>query len=134
MLVCHCGDPAKGNEVLKPLRALRPQQDNIKVASYLETQSTINPYTAAAHFQTNLFLPELSPAAIATITDATKNATSNTRVFIVPLYGAITRVPANETAFPLAATGLRAGPYGPLDRTEGEEPVRCNGFRICATS
>lgn len=112
MMVCYCGVPAKGNELLKPLRALKPQRETIKVTSYLETQTTINPYTATAHFQTNLFLPELSPAAIATITDATKNATSNERVFIVPLYGAITRVPAIDTAFPLRQPGYEVDLMG----------------------
>jgi hypothetical protein len=93
MLVCHCGHPRQGNELLRPLRALKPQEDNVRVASYLETQGTINPAGPSAHFQTNLFLRELSSAAIAAITTATNDAPPNTRVFIVPLYGAITRRP-----------------------------------------
>jgi hypothetical protein len=105
MLICHCGDMHHGNELLKPLRALKPEQDKIRVASYLEVQTTINPYTAAAHFQTNLFLPELSAAAIATISMAADDAPPNTRVFIVPLYGAITRVRPSDTAFPLRQFG-----------------------------
>jgi FAD/FMN-containing dehydrogenase len=106
MFCCYCGDPQQGTELLKPLRALKPQQDNIRVASYLETQATINPYAPAAHFQTNLFLPELTPAAIATITTAAENAPPNTRVFIVALSGAVTRVGASETAFPLRQPGF----------------------------
>jgi hypothetical protein len=105
MLVCHCGHPRQGNELLSPLRALKPQEDNVRVASYLETQTTINPYAPVAHFQTNLFLPELSAAAIATITAATNEAPPNTRVFIVPIYGAITRVGLSDTAFPLRKPG-----------------------------
>src|SRR5262249_33741483 len=105
MMVCYFGDPEKGNALLQPLRALKPQQDTIKVASYLETQSTINPYSPAAHFQTNLFLPELSSAATTAITDATKDAPPTTRVFIVPLYGAISRVPVSATAFALRQPG-----------------------------
>ena len=91
--------------MLKALRALKPQQDNIRIASYLETQTTINPYAPAAHFQTNLFLPELSAAAIATIAAATDHAPPDARVFIVPLYGAVTRVSSSETAFPLRQPG-----------------------------
>jgi hypothetical protein len=106
MLCCYCGDPQLGTELLKPLRALKPQQDNIRVASYLETQTTINPYAPAAHFQTDLFLPELTAAAIATITTAADNAPPNTRVFIVALSGAVTRVGASETAFPLRQPGF----------------------------
>ena len=105
MLVCHCGDARQGNELLKPLRAFKPEQDTVRVMSYLETQSTINPYTPAAHFQTNLLLPDLTSSAIAKITEATKDASPNTRVFIVPLYGAISRVKPDETAFPLRERG-----------------------------
>ena len=61
MMICHCGDPQQGTDLLKPLRALKPEADTIRVASYLETQQTINPYSAAAHFQTNLFLPRVEP-------------------------------------------------------------------------
>ncbi len=105
MLVCHCGDPRQGNELLKPLRALKPQEENIRVASYLETQGTINPAAPVAHFQTDLFLPELSAAAIAKITTATNDAPPNTRVFIAPLYGAITRVGLSDMAYPLRHPG-----------------------------
>jgi FAD/FMN-containing dehydrogenase len=106
MFCCYCGDPHLGTELLKPLRALKPQQDNIRVASYLETQATINPYSPAAHFQTDLFLPQLTAAAIATITAAANDAPPNTRVFIVALSGAVTRVGASETAFSLRQPGF----------------------------
>jgi hypothetical protein len=98
--------------LLKLLRALRPQDDSIRVASYLETQSTINPAAPVAHFQTDLFLPELNAAAIAAITTATNDAPPNTRVFIVPLYGAITRVPVSETAFALRQPGYEVDIMG----------------------
>ncbi len=106
MFCCHCGDPQQGTELLKPLRALKPQQDSIRVASYLETQATINPYSPAAHFQTDLFLPQLTAAAIETITAAANDAPPNTRVFIVALSGAVTRVGASETAFSLRQPGF----------------------------
>lgn len=101
VLVCHCGDPRTGNTLLAPLRALKPQKDDIRVASYLETQTTINPYEPAAHFQTNLVLSALSEMAIERIAEATSDAPPNTKVFIVPIYGAIARVGLSETAFPL---------------------------------
>ena len=112
MLVCHCGHPRQGNELLGPLRALKPQKDKVRVASYLETQGTINPAAPIAHFQTNLFLPELSAAAIATITTATNDAPPNTRVFIVPLYGAITRVGSSDMAFALRQPGYEVDIMG----------------------
>jgi len=106
MLVCHCGHPRQGNDLLRPLRALKPQEDHVRVASYLETQGTINPAAPVAHFQTDLFLPELSGAAIAAITTASNDAPPNTRVFIVPFYGAVTRVGVSDTAFPLRQRGF----------------------------
>jgi FAD binding domain/Berberine and berberine like len=105
MLVCHCGDPLRGNELLGPLRALNPKEDSIRVASYMQTNATINPAVPVAHFQTNLFLLDLSAAAVATIATATNEAPPNTRVFIVPFYGAVTRVRSNDTAFALRARG-----------------------------
>ena len=106
MLVCYLADPRDGNELLRPLRALKPQEDNVRVMSYLEAQSAAGFLRApVAHFQTDLFLPELSAAAIATITAATNDAPPNTRVFIVPLYGAITRVGLSDTAFALRQPG-----------------------------
>jgi FAD/FMN-containing dehydrogenase len=106
MVVCHFGLSRDGNDLLRPLRALKPQEDTVKVMSYLETQAGAGFLRApVAHFQTDLFLPELSAAAIATITTATNDAAPNTRVFIVPLYGAITRVGLSDMAFALRQPG-----------------------------
>jgi hypothetical protein len=106
MLVCHCGDPLQGNDLLKPLRALKPQEDKIRVQSYLEVQAGAGFLSApVAHFQTDLFLPELNAAAIATITKATNGAPPNTKVLIVPLYGAVSRVGLSDTAFSLRQPG-----------------------------
>jgi len=101
MLVCHCGDPTRGNELLKPLRALAPVADTIRMQSYLQANATINPASAAAHFQTNLVVPVLTDDVITAIVSASSHAPPNTRVFMVPFYGAITRVGVSDTAFPL---------------------------------
>jgi hypothetical protein len=106
ILICYCGHPRHGNELLKPLRALKPQENNIRVASYLETQGTLNPAAPVAHFQTDLFLPELSAPAVEKITAATNDAPPTTRIFIVPFYGAVTRVGLSDTAFPLRQRGF----------------------------
>ena len=65
-----------------------------------------------AHFQTDLFLPELGEAAIATITTATHDAPPNTKVFIVPFYGAITHVAANDMSFALRRPGYEVDIVG----------------------
>jgi FAD/FMN-containing dehydrogenase len=101
----HCGHPSQGNESLRPLLALKPQEDNVRVMSYLEAQAAAFLPAPVAHFQTDLFLPELTPAAIATLTTATTDAPPNNRVFIVPLYGAISRVGISDTAFALRQPG-----------------------------
>jgi hypothetical protein len=111
----HCGHPRQGNELLRPLRALKPQEDNVRVMSYLEAQSAAFLSAPVAHFQTNLFLPELTGPAIATIATATVDAPPNTRVFLVPFYGAITRVALNDTAFSLRHPGYELDIVGLWD-------------------
>ncbi len=101
----YCGDPNQGNELLKPLRALKPQEDNVNVKSYLESQTAGFLRAPVAHFQTDLFLPELSAPVIAAITAATDHSPPTNRVFIVPLYGAISRVGITDTAFALRHPG-----------------------------
>ena len=59
--VTHCGDPRTGNDLIRPLRALNPQNDGVRVMSYLEAQAAGGFLQApVAHFQTNLILSELS--------------------------------------------------------------------------
>jgi hypothetical protein len=61
--------------------------------------------TPFAHFETNLFLPELSGAAVEAITTAINDAPPQFRVLIVPFFGPITRVATHDTAFPLRQPG-----------------------------
>ena len=106
MMVFYCGDPGLGNDLLRPWRApLKPQADNVRVASYLEIQGTINPAAPVAHFQTNLFLPELTGDVMAAITTAANDAPPQVRVFIIPFNGAITRVGMSDMAYPLRQPG-----------------------------
>jgi hypothetical protein len=104
--VCYFGDSQRGNDLLRPLRApLKPVEDNLKRMSYIEAQAAGFLQAPFAHFQTNLFLPELSAPAIAAITTAIKNAPPQFRVLIVPFSGAITSVPMADTAFALRQPG-----------------------------
>ena len=106
MIAFYCGDPRHGNDLLRPLRTtLKPQEDTVRIESYLEAQEAAFLPAPVAHFQTDLFLPELSSAAIAAITTATHDAPPQFGVFIVPFYGAITRVPPSDTAFALRRAG-----------------------------
>ena len=104
--LCYCGDPKMGNDLMRPLRALKPQEDSVKVMSYLDAQSAGGFLLApVAHFQTNLFLPELSEAAIAAITTAINNAPGTCKLIIVPLRGAVSRVALSDMAFALRQPG-----------------------------
>jgi len=105
MLVDYCGRPSLGNDLLRSLRApIKPHVDSVKVMSYLEAQSTDLSGPPNAFFATNLFLPELSDAAIAAIATATQDA-PRFRVQIASFHGAVTRVRLSDMAFPLRETG-----------------------------
>ena len=104
--VCYCGDPHVGNDLVRPLRALKPQDDQIRTMSYLEAQAAGGFLLApVAHFQTDLFLPELSEAAIVAISAAVENAPPRGKVIIVTLRGAVSRVRSSDTAFALRQPG-----------------------------
>jgi hypothetical protein len=104
--VCFCGDPRMGNDLVRPLRALKPEEDTVKVMSYLEAQAAGGfLLTPVAHFQTDLFLPDLSEAAIAAITTAINNGPARRKVIIVTLHGAVSRVSLKDTAFALRQPG-----------------------------
>lgn len=104
--VCYCGDPRMANDLVRPLRALKPQSDSVKVMSYLEAQTAGGFLLApVAHFQTNFFLRELNEAAIAAITTAINNAPATCKLIFVPLRGAVSRVPLTDTAFALRQPG-----------------------------
>jgi FAD/FMN-containing dehydrogenase len=104
--VCYCGNPRMGIDLLRPLRALKPQDDSVRVMSYLEAQAAGGFLLApVAHFQTNLVLRELSGAAIAALTAAIDNASATCKVIIVPLRAAVTRVSLSDMAFALRQPG-----------------------------
>ena len=105
--VCYCGDPRMAKDLVQPLRALKPQDDTVKLMSYLEAQSAGGFLLApVAHYQTNLILRELSETAIATITTAIESAPAKCKAIVVPLRGAVSRVGVSDTAFPLRQPGF----------------------------
>jgi FAD/FMN-containing dehydrogenase len=122
--VCYCGDVGIGNDFIRPLRALKPQDDSVKVMSYLQAQSAGGFLQApVAHFQTNLILRELSGAAIAAITTAINNAPATCKLIIVPLRGAISRVTLSDTAFALRQPGYEVDIAGVWSAPAGKADV-----------
>ena len=113
-----------GNDLLRSLRAFKPQDDSVKIMSYLEAQGA-GGFLAApvAHFQTNLFLRDLSGAGIATIATAINDAPATCKVIIVPLRGAVSRVGVTDTAFALRAPGYEIDLAGVWTTPAGKAEV-----------
>ena len=111
--ICYCGDPRIGSDLVRTLRALKPQDDSVKVMSYLEAQAAGGFLQApVAHFQTDLFLRELSGPAIAAITTAINNGPARRKVIIVALRGAVSRVAVSDMAFALRQPGYEVDMAG----------------------
>jgi FAD binding domain/Berberine and berberine like len=135
MDVCYCGDPRFGNDLLRPLRALNPQEDSVKVTPYLTAQSAGGFLQApVAHFQTNLFLPELSEAAITAISAAMNEAPQRCKLIVVPLRGAISRVPSSDTSFVLRQPGYEVDVAGvwsdPAEKPRAVEWVKTHRDKL----
>jgi FAD binding domain/Berberine and berberine like len=124
--VCYCGKPGTANDVLRPLRALKPQDDSVRVMSYLEAQAAGGfLLTPVAHFQTNLILRELSGPEIAAIMTAISDAPASCKLIIVPLRGAVSRVNVSEMAYALRQPGYEIDIAGVWDApAEKAEVVR----------
>jgi hypothetical protein len=108
ILFRYCGEPNVGNQLLKALREpIKPQEDTIKVMSYLESQATEfpQPPRPSPYFATSAFLPELNETVIAAITTAIEDSPRRFRVMIWHLHGYVTRVRFGDTAFPLRECG-----------------------------
>ena len=121
MLVCYFGHPRHGNELLRPLRALKPQEDNVRVMSYLEAQA------GAAFLRSACRAFPNGPVSSGTQRGrncddygGNQQASPTNRVFIVPLYGAISRVGLSETAFALRQPGYELDILGTLERSGRE--------------
>jgi Berberine and berberine like/FAD binding domain len=122
--LCYCGDPRMGNDLVRPLRALKPEDDSVKAMSYLEAQAAggflLKP---VAHFQTNLILRELSGPAIAAITTAINNAPATCKLIIVPLRGAVSRVSVSHMAYALRQPGYEIDMAGVWNTPEQKAEV-----------
>ena len=122
--VCYCGDPRMGTDIIKPLRGLRPQNDSVKVQSYLEAQAAggflLSP---VAHFQTNVVLREFNEPVMAAITNTMTHAPAMCKVIIVPLRGAVSRVSVNDMAFALRQPGFEIDIAGVWSALAGKAEV-----------
>ena len=119
----HCGKPSVGDQLLRSFREpIKPEEDTVKVMSYLEAQTTEfpQPPKPLPYFETSLFLPELNETAIAAIATAIQDAPQRMRVMMWHMHGAVTRVPIADTAFPIRESGHVVQLRGDWD-TPGEQ-------------
>jgi FAD/FMN-containing dehydrogenase len=102
---CWAGDPAEGEDVVKPLRALgTPITDLLGPMAYLDLQQLVDPLweAGAANYFTSAFLDRLPDEAINTLTDYHRSSADRpvqAELHIHHLAGAVARVPAGNTAF-----------------------------------
>ncbi len=101
---CYAGDMKEGEKVLKPLRALgNPIADVISPHPFAGWQTAFDPLLTpgARNYWKSHDFADLTDAAIKVIVDAAGTLPSpECELFIAHVGGAMTRVPANATAWP----------------------------------
>jgi FAD/FMN-containing dehydrogenase len=102
---CYCGDPAEGEDAVKPLRTFgKPVVDGIGVISYVQLQSMFDPFFPPGRltYVKSNFLRDLSKDAIRAIAGFAGKSPSKLSFapFIEHWHGAATRVLPTDTAFP----------------------------------
>jgi FAD/FMN-containing dehydrogenase len=110
IIVSFAGDPADGEEALRPLRTFGPPGvDLVDRMPYTALQQLIEPANphGMQNYWTADFLAELPDVAVDTLVEhATKPVSPMSQMLLVPGGGAIARVGEDETAF-----GQRTAPW-----------------------
>ena len=100
--VCWCGDLAKGEQVLQPLRRLgRPRLDALARMPYVKLQSSSDPYFPFGRHRyiKSAFTRELGPELIDTILRVFPAQPHGLAIILTASGGAVGRVPPAATAF-----------------------------------
>ena len=102
--VCYVGPLETGEQILRPLRSFgRPAADSVQPMSYLEIQSMFDPGFpfGRLNYWKSSFLRELNDEAIDTLLAHSATISSPLSAWgLEPVGGAVSRVGADETAFP----------------------------------
>lgn len=105
LVSCWAGDPAEGQGVVEPLRAIgTPITDLLGPTRYLDLQQMVDPVWEAggANYFASAFLDELPAEAIATWADSHRRSPeppTHTEIHMHHLGGAVSSIPADATAF-----------------------------------
>jgi FAD/FMN-containing dehydrogenase len=123
--VCYCGEQAKGETALAPLRRSKHLlSDQVKLQSYLSLQSS-NSADEPPSFSENRtgFLTQLDDDVIAILNDAIATAPANYNIWLVHFHGAVAAVPVQATAFPMRAQGFGYGITAYWDKPAQRAPA-----------
>jgi len=104
LVTCHCGLPADAEKAMRPLKQFGvPLLDGVGPMPYCELNSMLDanyPKGAFNYWKSN-FLTELTEPAIATMIDCfARCPTPMGQLLLEHIHGAVTRVAADDTAFP----------------------------------
>lgn len=103
VMVCYCGDLAKGERAVKPLRAFgSPLLDAIQPMPFPQMQSSLDEAfpNGNQNYWKSTFVREFSDEAITILVDHVNQATSPLTAIVIEYYGgAASRVGVSDTAF-----------------------------------
>ena len=105
---CYLGEQAEGERVLAPLRH-HPAvvHDTVQTRPYLELEQMVPAdIPPSYHEHCGGFFAELDDRRIDILADAFASAPLPVNCFLIHLHGAVTRVPAMATPFPLRRPGI----------------------------
>jgi len=104
VIVCYCGPPSKGEDVLKPLRSFsQPLADMIEPRSYLDMQAVLDEvWLPGRHYYNKAHnIRSLNDDAIRIVLEyGNAMPTPVSNIVFQQLHGAASRVGSSETAFP----------------------------------
>ncbi len=110
MVVCYTGDPAQGEQAIRPLLDLGPALNMVQPMPYVGVQSLLEPMNPPGmrnYWKAQVY-PELPDAALDALIDAAAEPPSPlTAILVAPLGGAVHRVPDDATAM-----GWRSAKWG----------------------
>ena len=122
VICCYAGDPAEGEEVMRPLREFGPPgMDMVDRIPYVAVQQLIDPPNPKGklNYWSADFLAELPDKAADTFVEhATNPVSPMSQMLLLPGGGAIARVPDDATAF-----GQRNAPFNTHFLSMWEDPA-----------
>lgn len=123
---CYVSEERDGEKALTPLRHHRAVvEDTVRLRSYLELEQMVPAdIPPSYHEHWGGFFTELDDRRIEVLADAFSSPHFPVECFLTHIHGAVTRVPADATAFPMRRKGIvcdAAAYWNPHDGREAAE-------------